>query len=671
MTPDTSTQARPRPAVEPELLIDTSRMNHGQREAMEVAESAREESDLGPAFAGDLFLGRFNPEPILPFPAQTLEDQRPGDEMVAKVCAFLAEHLDPDEVDETREIPAAVVDGLHEMGVFRMKVPQEYGGLGFSQVNYNRVLQAIASHCASTAVLVSAHQSIGVPQPLKMFGTTEQKAKYLPMISAGALSAFALTEPEVGSDPARMTTTAQLSADGTHYILNGEKLWTTNGPVAELLVVMAQTAPKIVRGRERRQITAFIVETDWPGVETAHRCDFMGLRGIQNGLLRFHDVRVPVENVLWGEGKGLRLALRTLNTGRLTLPAACAGLGKQCLSIARQWGEEREQWGKPIGRHEAGLDKIAHIAATTLAMEAVTWLTSHWADENRDIRIEAAMAKLFCSEASWQIADETLQLRGGRGYERAKSLEGRGETPFPVERMLRDCRINRIIEGTTEIMHLFLARESLDPHLTRAADVLRPGLPLGRKAKVAAKLAAYYAGWYARQLAGRAWSRQYWSMGWRLARHYRYIERTSHRLAARLFRAMVRYGPKLERRQMLLGHLMEIGTELFAMAATCAYARHLACDKGSDGALELADVFCRQARARIDGHFRAARERSRRRVNQLAGEVLDGRVDWLEEGILAIGATPAPPATEPTEVAAVAVPESAASVLPTLSDRWD
>jgi hypothetical protein len=589
-------------------------LNDAQRAAMSVAESARDEAQA-PSFAAGLFMGRCDRKALTPFPAQSDADRTIGDEMVARVCAFLSAHLDPEAVDETRTIPDAVVEGLRNLGVFRMKVPAPYGGLGFSQVNYNRVLMAIASHCGSTAVLVSAHQSIGVPQPLKMFGTEAQKEKYLRRIAAGELSAFALTEPDVGSDPARMSTTAVRSADGSHYVLNGMKQWTTNGPIAGLLVVMARTS----EGPRGPRITAFIVERAWAGVEVAHRCDFMGLRGIQNGLIRFRDVRVPAENVIWGEGLGLKLALRTLNTGRLTLPAACAGLGKQCLSMARRWGASRVQWGLPIGKHEAGAEKVAAIAAVTFAMEAVTWLTSHWADEGREIRLEAAMAKLFCSQASWELIDQTLQLRGGRGYERAASLRARGEDPWPIERMMRDARINTIIEGTSEIMRLFIAREALDPHLRVAGEMLNLKAGLGARLRAAGRAAGFYARWYPMRLLGRA--------------HARYLGRTSNRLAAALFGAMARHGPKLERRQVLLGHLMEAGTWLFAMAAAEAAAEARSGEERA-GARECARVFAGIARRRIAEHFRAARARGLRRAARLARGVLDGRFRWLEAGII-------------------------------------
>ena len=642
VNPDaTKTDNQPLPPdQDPTLIIDTSAMNQGQRAAMEVAESARDQGEGGEqeSFASGLFFGRLDPSQLEPWPHQSDQDRATGDQMVQKVSAFLRQHMDAEKVDETRTIPKQVLEGLTELGVFRMKVPQAYGGLGFSQVNYNRVIMAVASYCGSTTVQISAHQSIGVPQPLKMFGTPQQKEKYLSQISRGALSAFALTEPDVGSDPAQMQTRATLSDDRGHYVLNGTKLWTTNGPIADLLVVMARTAPKIIRNKERQQITAFIVEANSPGVEVLHRCDFMGIRAIQNGVIRFTDVKVPADNVLWGEGLGLKLALKTLNTGRLTLPAACTGMSKACLSIARRWGGERVQWGLPIGKHEAGQEKIAYIAATTYAMDAVTWLVSHWADQGLDIRLEAAMAKLFCSEAAWKIVDMTMQLRGGRGYERASSLAARGEPAYPVERMMRDCRINTIIEGTSEIMRLFLVREALDPHLKIASDLIRPGVGMGRKLKAAKGVLRFYSLWYPAQLWGRCWGRSPSVSLGPLGSHMRYVDRCSHRLAASLFHAMVRHGQRLERRQVLLGHLMDIGTELFAMAAACASVQNNQAGGRPQGdARQLADLFCRQAKRRVASHFRAARQSNTRRAQAIVNKVLAGELRWQEEGIIPPG----------------------------------
>ncbi len=620
-----------------EMVIDTSKMSAGKAAALEVAEASRETQWRHPSFCSEMFMGRWRADLVHPFPVQPEGDKAEGDVHIRKIREFMEAHLDPDEVDRTREIPDEVVSGLAKLGVFALKVPREFGGLGLSQVNYNRIMMMIASYCGSTAVLASAHQSIGVPQPLKLFGTDEQKKKYFPWFVEGAISAFALTEPEVGSDPARMKTEAVLSADGTHYVLNGAKQWCTNSPVADVFVVMAKTAPKIVRGRERPQVTAFIVERGMPGVEVVQRCDFMGLNGMQNGNLRFTDVRVPAGNRLGEEGRGLKLALDTLNIGRLTLPAACTGMGKQCLSIVRRWGNMREQWGQPVGHHEAGREKIAFIASTTFAMEAMTMLTSRYADlHNVDIRLEAAMAKYFCTEAGWRIVHETLQLRGGRGYEKAASLAARGEIPWPVERMMRDARINTIIEGTSEIMRLFLAREAMDPHLRMAADLLKKGVPASRKVATAFKLLGFYAVWYPRQWLNLQ-PRQLPRDAGPLLRHFRYAARTARRLARALLHAMARYGPSLDRRQIVLGHLMDIGTELFAISATCSYA--LAGKAGPDGGMrmELADVFCKQAERRMVAHFHALRRNDNRAIDHLAKRVSAGEARWLEEGIVWIG----------------------------------
>jgi hypothetical protein len=617
----------------------------GHDEARELAEDSRQSEWTSKSFAAELFLGRFRPELVVPFPEQDSADRREGDAFLARLDRFLRERVDPEANDREGHLPDGVIQGLVELGAFSMKIPKEYGGLGFSQLNYNRAVAMIASRCASTAVWVSAHQSIGVPQPLKLFGTSEQKKKWLPKLAAGAISGFALTEPEVGSDPAKMSTTAVLSDDGREWILNGEKLWCTNGLAADLLIVMARTPSKTVNGREKKQISAFIVETNTPGFEILHRCQFVGLRAIANGLIRFRNVRVPTENLLGGEGRGLKIALVTLNTGRLTLPAACAGTAKQCLSIARRWAGVRSQWGRPIGRHEAVGEKLAWMASTTFAMEAVSdYASGLAAHEGRDIRLEAALAKLFCSEAAEALANTTLQIRGGRGYENEKSLGDRGEIPFPVERIWRDTRINTIVEGTSDIMRLFIAREALDPHLAKAGALLDARSTLAAKVKAALGSAAWYPGWYL----------SLW-MPWapavphgvpaELHGHLGFVSRAARRLARALFHAMVTVGPALERRQALLGRFVDVGTELLAMSATVSRAASRAQAHPADrGPVELADLFCRSARRRIERSFRAVRSHDDKPARAVASGVLDGRYAWLEEGILpaAPEAAPAP-----------------------------
>jgi alkylation response protein AidB-like acyl-CoA dehydrogenase len=612
--------------------------NEKSRQAMEIAEDARQKDYVHPSFAAQLFLGCFDSQLLHPFPLQNLEDAKIGDEFIKTLCEYLEKNLDPEEVDRTHEIPKNVIEDLGKMGVFALKVPKEFGGLGFSQINYNRVVMAVGSYCGATGVLISAHQSIGVPQPLKMFGTEEQKRTFFPRFRQGAISAFALTEPEVGSDPAQMSSEAKLSEDGKFYILNGTKLWCTNGPLANVIVVTAKTAPKIIKGKEKKQISAFILEMSTPGVEIVHRCEFMGLNGIYNAMVKFTNVKIPVENRIAEEGRGLAMALATVNVGRLTLPAGSAGCAKQCLSIARRWGGTRVQWGQPIGLHEPGRQKIAFIAATTFAIESIAMLTSSWQDQGGvDIRIEAAMAKLFCSEALWKIVDMTMQLRGGRGYEKARSLKARGEPPYPVERMMRDCRINMILEGSSEIMKLFLAREAMDPHLKRISGLLNKNSTAVEKFKSLFKILGHYAVWYPKQFFQGLSSQSYPEMG-ELENQFKYIEKTSHQLARTLFFYMAKYQQKLEVRQHILGRMMEIGTELFAMGATCAYAVSIAHKKPENKtSLNLAKYFCTMASRRIKEQFSNLTDNDDREANQLAKSVLEGDFRWLEEGIIWIG----------------------------------
>jgi alkylation response protein AidB-like acyl-CoA dehydrogenase len=568
---------------------------------------------------------------IHPYPRQTPADRAKTDAFIARLDAFLRENVDSDEIDREGKIPQRVVDGLAELGAFGMKIPEEYGGLGLSQVGYGRAIELVTSYDGNLVALLSAHQSIGVPQPLKLFGTPEQKEKYLPRLAKGAVSAFALTEPGVGSDPAALSTTATPTEDGEAFILNGEKLWITNGTIAELFVVMARTPPIEKNGREIPQITAFIVEADSPGVEVAHRCEFMGLKAIENGVIRFTDVRVPRENIIWGEGKGLKLALITLNTGRLTLPMSCAAGGKVCTEISRKWASQRVQWGAPVGKHEAVAQMLANMAANTFAIESMGELSSLLADEARnDIRLEAAIAKLWTTEMGWKIVDDTLQIRSGRGFETADSLRARGEFPIPVERMMRDFRINRIFEGSSEIMRLFIAREAVDTHLQVAGALIDPRSTMGEKLNAAAKAGLFYATWLPKQFVGTGRFR-FGDFG-RLAKHLRYVERTSRRLARSMFYAMGRYQAKMERKQALLFRFVDIGAELYAMAATCVRAQSMSDEPEGKKVAHMADVFCRAARLRIDALFDRVSDNEDDALYRLSQEVLRGEHAWLEAG---------------------------------------
>jgi alkylation response protein AidB-like acyl-CoA dehydrogenase len=615
-----------------------------EREARDVAEAARESEWSGPSFVRELFLGRFrldliHPHPVVEDPAE----QARAAAFLAKLRAFL-ERVDSDRIDRTGEIPESYVQELREMGAFGIKIPIEYGGVGLSYASYTRAIAMVTSKDGSLAALLSAHQSIGLPQPLKLFGTPEQKQRYFPRLAKGAISAFALTEVDAGSDPANLRTSATPSEDGKSWILNGEKLWCTNGTRAELLVVMARTPDVVVNGKPRKQITAFIVEANAPGVEIVHRCRFMGLKAIENGVVRFTDVRVPSENILWGEGKGLKLALITLNTGRLTLPASCAGGGKAMLQVARTWANQRVQWGQPIGKHEAVAQKIALMAANTFAMEAVAELAVALAERGKyDIRLEAAIAKMWNTETGWRIVDDTLQIRGGRGYETADSLRGRGEAGIAVERAMRDFRINLIFEGSSEIMRLFIAREAVDHHFKTAFALVDK--ESSRKEKVAAlgRVAKFYPGWYLSRWLGRgAVPGSYGEFG-PLAKHLRWAERHTRHLGRTLFHAMARFGPKLERRQMVLFRGVDIGADLFAMTAACVRA-HMLAQAGHHQATELADLFCREARQRIRTNFARFYGKNDSAIYRVSQRVLAGHHAWLEEGIVGLMSdeTPAP-----------------------------
>jgi alkylation response protein AidB-like acyl-CoA dehydrogenase len=542
-------------------MIENKNRTSEEAKSIQVAEESRELDWKSKSFMGSMFMGDLDIGLAYPFPEQTKSDKEEGDEVIAKFEAWAKLNLDGDLIDKAQEIPPHVWQGLARLGLFGIKIPKEYGGLGLSQTNYVRILGAVAKYCGSTAATLSAHQSIGVPQPLKLFGTEEQKKKWLPRIAKGELSAFALTEPGAGSDPASMVTEAVKQPDGS-WVINGEKLWCTNGTLADLYVVMARTTSD----DGRKGITAFVVEGRSEGLEVVHRCRFLGIRAIENGLIRFRNVKVPAENVILGEGKGLKLALTTLNDGRLGIPAVAAFVSKDVLDFSASWAKSRVQWGKAVGNHEAGAQKLADIAGQTYAMETLALYGAALSDRHSvDIRMEAATAKMWNSERSWEVADTAFQLRGGRGFETEKSVDGRAEVGFPMERVLRDTRINRIVEGTTDVMHLFIAREALDGHLRNAGGLFKKGATLLDKVKTVGKCALIYPQWYIGNLIGSIFDK-FVRFDDPIAQHLNWAERSTRRLALTLFHQMLLRGPKLEMRQLILARLVDIGAELAVMA---------------------------------------------------------------------------------------------------------
>ncbi len=602
-----------------------------EREARQVAEAAREQEWKLPSFGKELFLGNFRLDLIHPQPRLDAEATEKGERFLATLREFLENEVDPLQIERDARIPDEVIEGFKRIGAMGMKVAEEYDGLGLSQVYYNRALTMIGTWHGALGALVSAHQSIGVAEPLRMFGTEEQKREWLPRVARTDISAFLLTEPDVGSDPARVATSAEPVEGG--YVLNGTKLWATNGSIADIVVVMARV-PK--SEGHKGGISAFVLDYKTEGVTVKHRNAFMGLRGIENSVTLLENVFVPEGNLIGKEGWGLKIALSTLNTGRLALPAICVGLSKWATKVAREWSSERVQWGRPVGKHDAVAQKNAFIAGSAFGLEAMLDVASRLADEKRnDVRIEAAIAKLYGSELGWKVLDELVQVRGGRGYETAESLKARGEKPIPVEQALRDMRINRIFEGSTEIMHLLIAREAVDQHLQVAGDVLEADTPMGDKAKSAVEAGKFYAKWLPKLVVGEGTKPKGYEEFGELAGHLRYAERSSRKLARSTFYAMGRWQAKLEQRQSFLGRIVDIGAELFAISAAVVYAETIASEhpERADSARELADLFCLQARRRADGLFHALWANDDDAGYAAAIKLLDGRYTWLEEGI--------------------------------------
>jgi alkylation response protein AidB-like acyl-CoA dehydrogenase len=588
-----------------------SRINSVEK-SFQTVESSREAWEHQ-SFLKNIFMGKFDYSLISPFPK--------GKAFSASFINFRSEFqeflqtVDSDLIDREGKIPSNVLTKLKALRAFALKIGLEYGGHGFTQSEYNEILKLTASKDANLTALLSAHQSIGVPQPLIMFGTEAQKKKYLTRISEGEISAFALTEKNVGSDPANLETTIEEKDDV--YILNGQKLWCTNGTIADVIVVMA-------RDEEDDSISALIVEMNWEGVKVEHRCHFMGLKALENAVISFTNVKVPKENLIGEKGKGLKLALMTLNTGRLSLPAAIAGQTKKYLEIARYWCRDRVQWGKPLYQHEAIAEKLTNLASTAFACNAVSDMATALYDQKSDIRLEAAVAKLFCSEKGWVAVDELLQMRGGRGYETADSLKNRGEANIPVERYLRDFRINRIFEGTSEIMHLFIAREAIDEHVQLTKILMAKDSSLWLKMKSLPQIFAFYLLWYP-----TLWfTRDFYSRS-----KTAILKRLSKRLARSMFHSMVIHGPGLQNKQLLLSRHVDIGMYIFAMAVTNARAEDLT-RKGISNANDLSEIFFDTTKSDVESLFKKIKKNTDTKHYKIAKKIELDQYLWLEEGII-------------------------------------
>lgn len=420
----------------------TPERDRQMREAEELLFTGAEQ----PGFAKGIFLGRFVTEGVMPYPELTAAERPAVDKAAIAVRDFAEKQIDPAEIDRTADIPQTVIEGLGRLGVLGMTAPRAFGGRGFSQSAYCRVMEVLGGRCSATSIFVNAHHSIGL-RALLLFGTEEQKRRWLPPLVRGEqIAAFALTEPEAGSDAANVQTQAVPSPDGSHYILNGEKRYITNGAIAQVLTVMARTP---VPGRTDTQITAFLVTPGMPGFEVLEaRMDKLGIRGTATARLAFRNMPVPKDNILGPLGKGLRVALTVLDFGRTTFGACCTGAAKTCLQLAVEHARTRRQFGRPLGEFELVKKKIARMAACAYAMEACTYVTARLIDSGfEDYMLETAMLKVFSTEALWTIVNDAFQIHGGAAY----------FTDRPLERMLRDARINQIGEGANDVLLSFIA----------------------------------------------------------------------------------------------------------------------------------------------------------------------------------------------------------------------
>ena len=583
---------------------------------LERIEEARERL-TGLSFMAGVFVGRPDFALLLP-PTEPPDERAAGEAFCRKVEAFLRSRVDPEEIERTAKIPEAVLKGLFELGAFGMKIPKEYGGLGFSYTNYGRVLTLIASWSNILSLTVAVPQSIGIAMPILLFGNEAQKRTYLPRVAREAISAFALTEPITGSDAANIQTEAVLDRSGSHFLATGEKLWCTNGPIARYLTLIARVPARKVlqdgkpvwvpaRAGERcedKVHTAFILPMETPGVTVLQRCQFEGCRGIENAHMRLKDVRIPAENVIGEIGKGLKYALTILNVGRaISIPAICLGMAKQAWQPTLDRATSRITFGKPLGERQTQRMRIGRMAVDLFAMEALASLVWRMADQKQyDIRIEAAIAKIFCSEKAIRFLKDAQIIFGGMGYETAESRQVRGEPGFPIEQLVRDAEMYRIGEGATDVLRPFVAREALSPHLERARTYLEAGLTGAAKRREWLKLLRGYVPWYLglwrrTPLPDREELRHR-----KVSEKLSCAERASRRLARTILYAMARYRAALRDDQGRQNRIEEIGEDILTIAATALHAGALHRTQGDGHVWDLADEFFREAVTRIDAN---------------------------------------------------------------------
>jgi len=619
---------------------------------LERIEEARERL-TGRSFMAGLFVGRPDFTLLLP-PEESPEQQAVWEEFRPRLEIFLKTHVDPDEIERTAKIQESVLKGLFALGAFGMKIPKEYGGLGFSYTNYGRALMLIASWSNILALTVAVPQSIGIAMPVLLFGSEEQKRKYLPIVAWEAISAFALTEAITGSDAANIQTEAVLDSSGTAFLVNGEKLWCTNGSIARYVTLIARVPSKRElhggrtvwvpvpegKGADEPVHTAFILDMETPGVRVQQRCQFEGCRGIENAYLTFADVRIPAGNLIGEVGRGLKYALTILNVGRaISIPAICLGMAKQAWQPTLDRANQRLTFQKPLSERQTQRMRLGDMAANLLAMEALAFAVWRMADQHMyDVRIEAAIAKIFCSETTIQFLKDAQIIFGGMGYETADSKQVRGEPAFGIEQLVRDAEMYRIGEGATDILRPFVAREGLSPHLERVHRYVTGGGNRSERLVELLKLVRFYVPWYMSLWLRRALPDRTEFRHPKVSQLLGYVERSSRDLARAIFWAMIRHGEQLRDDQGRQTRIEKVGEDLLTIATVALEACSLEHVNAEDQVWDLVDHFAADAKMRIEYAISELRGHNADDVPTTIGQrTAGGAYAWLSHGIIPRG----------------------------------
>lgn len=615
---------------------------------LERIEEARERL-TGHSFMVGLFAGK--PDfSLLLAPEETAEDKAAWEKFRPRLETFLTTRVDSDDIERNAKIPDSVLKGLFALGAFGMKIPRQYGGLGFSYTNYGRALMLMASWNNALALTVAVPQSIGIAMPILMFGNEEQRRTYLPLVAREAISAFALTEPMTGSDAANIATEAILDSTGTAFVVNGEKLWCTNGPIARYITLIARVPARRShdngetrwvpvpngKGADDHVHTAFILDMQIPGVHVRQHCQFEGCRGIENAHMTFTDVHIPTGNVIGEIGRGLKYALTILNVGRaVSIPAICLGMAKQAWQPTLDQANQRVTFQKPLGTRQTQRMRLGRMASNLFAMEALAFAAWRMADQHTfDVRIEAAIAKLFCSEKTIQFLKDAQIIFGGMGYETAHSKWLRGEPAFGIEQLVRDAEMYRIGEGATDILRPFVAREGLDMHLQRAGHLFDEQATGVRRLTELRGLLKFYIPWYRSQWTSSRLPPRSEFLHPKVRPQLLFVERASRRLARTIFYAMLLRRQALRDDQGRQNRIEMIGEDLLVIAATALYAEAQERIGGHPEVWDLAEESFRETKQRVEQHLKELIRNQDTAVTAVGGKALSGAYPSLSGGII-------------------------------------